>query len=521
MQSIDYQCFNFRSFPHSEKKVKMRKRFEQQLTFGITPIGEVVINKKSRHQLAPVLIALQYAFNDKELSEEIFKLLEQKLLSGKKATGRLGMSLWELLVLGVVKLSLEIDFDFLHDLANSHTELRGILGVGNSSLVKGKEYHYQTIHDNVQLLDSATIISISELIVKGAHGLLKKKEGVDCLNLVIKSDSFVVESAIHFPTDMNLLWDSCRKCIDIIGLLKKEKEGVSESCYWSGWGQYKSWYSRVKKLYRITSEIHRKKGANYQFRLEEATKNYLEVSGTLSEKVALSLRQGALYIGTSMIDSVRVGNLLKELTYYLSMLDKHRDLVNRRILQGEKIPHQEKVFSIFESHVEWNTKGKLNKKVELGHNVLIATDQYQFIVYQEVYEQQVDKSRTIAIGNHIAELFSSPSYHLSSISFDRNFYSLLAKQALNKSFDVVVLPKPGKKTAQQKEEESTEIFVEKRKKHSAVEANINQLEHHGLSVCRDKGIDGFKRYVAYGILSYNLHRMGRIIMETKPTKAAA
>jgi len=135
----------------------MRKRFEQQLIFGVIPIGEVVINKKSRHQLAPVLIGLQYAFNDKELSEEIFKLLEKKVLGEKKKTGCYGMSLWEILVLGVVKLSLEIDFDFLHDLSNSHSELRGILGVGNSSLTQGKEYHYQTLHDNVQLLDAETI----------------------------------------------------------------------------------------------------------------------------------------------------------------------------------------------------------------------------------------------------------------------------------------------------------------------------------------------------------------------------
>jgi len=165
-------ALKFRVFHIAEKSVKMRKRFEQQLTFGIIPIGEVVINKKSRHQLVPVLIALQYAFNDKELSEEIFVLLERKIIGGKKRTGRMGMSLWEILVLGVVKLSLEIDFDFLHDLSNSHIELRGILGVGSNSIEKGKEYQYQTIHDNVQLLDANTILSISELIVKGGHGLI-------------------------------------------------------------------------------------------------------------------------------------------------------------------------------------------------------------------------------------------------------------------------------------------------------------------------------------------------------------
>ena len=58
---------------------------------------------------------------------------------------------------------------------------------------------------------------------------------------------------------------------------------------------------------------------------------------------------------------------------------------------------------------------------------------------------------------------------------------------------------------------------------SAVEANISQLEHFGLDICRDKGIKGFKRYVAYGVLSYNLHKMGRLLMamEQQRRKKAA
>lgn len=494
----------------------MRKRFEQQLTLGIVPIGEVTINLKSRHQLPPVLFALRYAFNDAEMNEAIFSVLEEKVMKGKAKTGRKGMSLWEILVLGVAKLNLAIDFDFLHDLANSHNELRGILGVQKSDFSSGKEYHYQTLKDNVQLLDEETIKQISAIIVKGSHGIIKKKEDAACLNLAIKSDSFVVESHIHFPTDMNLLWDSCRKCLDMIGLLKQS--GVQLK----GWGQYKKWYKKVKKVYRVCSEIHRRKGGNYQERLKSAATAYLLISGDLVKKLAPVHKEGALYISTGLAD-LQVYKILKDLSYYLTMVEKHRDLLDRRVLQGEKIPHEEKVFSIFEPHVEWNTKGKLNKGAELGHNTLIATDQFQFIVYHEVYEQQVDKVRTIAIGKTIADTFSGTGYNLSSISFDRNFFSLPAKQELSKLYDLVVLPKPGKKSLKQQLEESSDAFVSKRKAHSAVEANISQLEHHGLGICRDKGIAGFKRYVAYGVLSYNLQKMGRLLIgiaQEKRKKAA-
>ena len=153
----------------------MRQRFQQQLSLGIVPISDVVINRKTRHQSAPLLIALQYVFTHTELSEQIFKLLEEKILKGKKRTGRLGMSLWEILVLGLSKVNLEVDYDFLQDFANNHAELRGILGVQQSDYTRGKIYNYQTIVDNVQLLDGETIKEISDLIVLGTHGLIKKK----------------------------------------------------------------------------------------------------------------------------------------------------------------------------------------------------------------------------------------------------------------------------------------------------------------------------------------------------------
>lgn len=484
----------------------MRTRFQQQLSLGVIPISEVKIRRKTRHQLAPLLVALQYVFSHKELSEEVFKILERKILQGKKRTGRLGMSLWEILVLGTSKLNLEIDYDFLHDLANSHSELRGILGVAKSDYTLGKEYHYQTVVDNVNLLDEETINEIRDVIVRASHEIIKKKEVVDSLNLEIKVDSFVVEKDVHFPTDMNLLWDSGRKCLNIIDLLRKRHFKMPQ------WRQLNSWYKKLRRVYRVCSEIHRKKGAKYQERLLIAAQDYLEVSGTLSIKIKALEKEGALHI-MSGNGSVEEYKLLEKLSAYKKMLDKHRDLLHRRLVLGEKIPHSEKVFSIFEPLTEWLSKGKANNKVELGHNVQIATDQYHFILYHEVCFQQVDKERTIAIGKGIKNKFKGLNYELESISFDRSYYSLPAKTSLEKEYKQVILPKPGKKSQAQQNLEESDEFRAKQKKHSTIEANISQLEHHGLAKCRDKGMQGFKRYVAYGVLAYNLHRMGNLLIQ--------
>ena len=170
--------------------------------------------------------------------------------------------------------------------------------------------------------------------------------------------------------------------------------------------------------------------------------------------------------------------------------------------------------SIFEPHTEWLNKGKVYKNVELGLNTLIATDQYQFILQHNVMQNQVDVHMTIPVSNTISKKYNK-GYELWSISFDRNFFSQNAKQVVGKLFENVILPKPGKKSNHQQEEESSKTFSTLRKKHSAVEANINQLEHNGLNRCPDKGIYGFRRYVALGVIAYNLHNLGKLILKHK------
>ena len=91
----------------------MSQRFEQQMTIGIIPISEVKIPLhilRSRHELPPILKALQYIFVTPELSGKIFSLLEEKICKGKKKTGRSGMSLWHILVLAIIRHGLDVDW---------------------------------------------------------------------------------------------------------------------------------------------------------------------------------------------------------------------------------------------------------------------------------------------------------------------------------------------------------------------------------------------------------------------------
>src|SRR3954468_13368109 len=107
----------------------MRKTFEVQYEFGARRIEEIKINTKSRHELPPVLAALQKIYCDKEVNEKIFAVMWDKICAGKKKTGRPGLTLWQILVLGIVRLTQDLDYDMLHDQVNNHRTLREMMGI--------------------------------------------------------------------------------------------------------------------------------------------------------------------------------------------------------------------------------------------------------------------------------------------------------------------------------------------------------------------------------------------------------
>jgi len=53
------------------------------------------------------------------------------------------------------------------------------------------------------------------------------------------------------------------------------------------------------------------------------------------------------------------------------------DHIRRRVILGQTIAHVDKVFSIFETHTEWISKGKAGVAVELGLKVCILEDQHR------------------------------------------------------------------------------------------------------------------------------------------------
>ncbi|WP_157558396.1 transposase [Microscilla marina] len=166
------------------------------------------------------------------------------------------------------------------------------------------------------------------------------------------------------------------------------------------------------------------------------------------------------------------------------------------------------MFSLYEPHNEWVSKGKSNKKVALGHAVCITTNQHHFCMHWQVMEKQHDVDMPLIIRDFIQSKHGK--YRIESWSFDRNFGSPENREGLAEQVDCLVMPKKGRISKKEQKQQEEAEFKKYRKKHSTIEANINQLECLGAGKCRDKTIEGFKRYVGLSVLAYNLHRLGKI-----------
>jgi hypothetical protein len=401
------------------------------------------------------------------------------------------MNLWAIFVLASARLCLNTDYDRLEYLANADTLLRQMLGV-HDGIVRGRDFDRQTIIDNVSLLDDKVLREINDIIVGLGHKLLKKKETE---TLRIKIDSFVTEANVHFPTDYNLLWDSGRKCLDVLKILIK-----ANPLFKDGWRKMEFWRRNLKNRMLILSRATVDKSKNRQTRLEKSALEYLSAARSLSVKVHNVKPLNPLNI-------IEVA-LFKDLKYFCQMLDKHIDLVDRRLLKGEKIPHEEKLFSIFEPWVEWISKGKINKSVELGKRTLVASDQWHFMVDWFIADHQQDNQLLIPCIDRLLQI-----YHISSCSTDKGFFSKIDVELLELFGINAVIPKKGKCSLVDIEKESDAKFIKAKRKHSAVESNINELEHRGLDRCPDKGIKGLQRYVGLAVIAYNMRRIGQILIE--------
>lgn len=475
--------------------MRIISEFETQFKLGQVSLNKIKLDYKSRDDITKLLLGIQHIFNNKELMMQIFQILKDKITI--KSIGRSGMSLWRILILGLLRQVINADYDRLCNLANNHIELRKLLG--HSMIDSCDYYSLQTIKDNISLITEDVLDKINVLIVQEGHQLLDSRL-IKQIN--IKTDSFVVKSNVHYPTDSSLLFDAMKYLINLIGTLAN-KHGIS------GWREDKYYIRKIRTLKRKATSIKHSTSKTEgviqkrELMITEAYKELIILCQLMLTKLksTFELLKQSNHIKVAQVD------LFKE---FLGHAHRQIDQINRRVILKQVIPHSEKVFSLFNPFTEWISKGKAGVPVELGLRVSISTDQQGFILGHKTMMQEQDVDVAIAIITKIKEHVDN----VYSASFDRGYYSPSNQEELSKLVQKVILPKKGKISKNEQDKiRADKEYVILRRKHSAVESNINALEHHALDRCPDRGIDNFRKYVSMSVVAHNTHLIGALVQQ--------
>jgi IS5 family transposase len=486
-----------------DMRQKTRKPIEEM------QIDQVKLDSNSRDDIPQILRGLQYVFLNPILLEQVVRILDG--LFPKEIdlhNGRPGMDSWSILVMGVLRLNLNCDYDRLHNLVNNHKTIRQILGHG---VVDDQHcYYLQTLKDNVSLLTPEMLDQINQVVVNAGHVLIKN-QGLDNDQLPLpdpavteklrgRCDSFVVETNVEYPTDTRLLFEALRKVIELLIPLCRRHQ-VEESIGSDDIKPLKKLWRRLQKLKASTSKDEAKQASRQQ-EIIEARQAYLDLARQLVERAERKVAE------LEKKDGINKDKLLK-IKGFMNHARRQIDQTDRRVLQGQKIPHPEKVFSIFKPYTEWINKGKAGVPVELGVMIGIVEDQHHFILYHRVMQQEVDVDVAVRMIQEAKQRFPA----LSSCSVDQGFHSPGNQRELSGLLETVILPKKGRLSKKDQERQQEVVFIEGRRQHAAVESAINALEVHGLDRCPDQGLPAFKRYVALAVVARNLQILGRYVQQ--------
>ncbi len=183
----------------------MRISYHSQLRFDCIPISEIELNTECRHRIIPVLRGLQQVYSQPQLLQSILDLIERDVLGDAQPTrGRVGMTYWQILVLGAAKAGCNYTYDDLQEMAENHRNLRAMMQVGEWGT---ESFRWQRIQANLCRLTPETIEAVCHLIVGEGHRLEPNAP------TFVRGDSFVCETNVHYPTESSLILDGLKKIL--------------------------------------------------------------------------------------------------------------------------------------------------------------------------------------------------------------------------------------------------------------------------------------------------------------------
>lgn len=315
----------------------------------------------------------------------------------------------------------------------------------------------------------------------------------------LRTDGTVVETNIHHPSDSSLLADSVR----VLGRTLRRAKEVLKDRTDIRQEVFRNRVRTVRRLARQVGEAMRKSG-------ETAREQGLQAYRKLVKATQQTIEQAQQVLPAlqAMTDK-QADRLTEVLETFIPRAEQVVSQTVRRVFQGGKVPAGEKIVSLFEPHSAIIRRNKARKPTEYGHKVWLDEVDGGIVTRWEVLEGNPnDEQQWLPSLEHHIECFGRPPNQMSA---DRGVHSPQnEKVAQERGVKRVILPQPGRKSEARKRHEKQRWFQQGRRWHAGVEGRISVLKRRNeLDRCRDHGIQGFGRWIGWGVIAGNLLVIGR------------
>lgn len=320
-------------------------------------------------------------------------------------------------------------------------------------------------------------------------------EGLEDLKR-LRQDSTVVETNIHWPTNNSLVWDCIRESHRLLEKLDREVKGAT----------YRNYTKGAKRTYfKINNTRSGDKRADlFRKQLSTFTKSINQLSNAVKKK--------------STYSSLRAMSLVMEMERLLPLMFQVYEMTEKKEVKGEKVPNDEKLFSIYELHTDIIVKG--GRKVQFGHKINLSTGKSNLVMscdipkgnpsdtnlYQSTIDKIMDNYQTIPRDSATDGGYASKA----------NAEYAEEKGIVNIVFNKVV-------GSMRNKVKSQNIETRLKKWRSGIEANISNLKR-GFSLfrCNWKGWGHFRSKILWSVIGYNIRVMTAALMKkTVPIRQAA
>jgi IS5 family transposase len=471
----------------------MSRTLEPQLSFADLELSRLGVH------LDPVLQGID-TFLDQHsaLIEHVRLDLERGLK--KPGTGRNGITPSQTLRSLTLMRVKNWDYRELRERINDGYTLRGFTQFDSHLVPK-----HDAFNRAFNRLTPATLEAVNQAVVQTAVqlGLEDGKK--------LRVDTTVVETNIHYPTDATLLWDSVRTITRLVeDLHDKLPNGVQ------------GFTNRTRSARRRMQQLQRMTAPQRQQQQETKYRELLRITGQVVQNARQVVEQSEGGSGIDVVAGLVIDQLRQQITSYCDLADRVIDQTRRRVIEGEQVPSEQKVYSIFESHTALIKRGKALKPVEFGHKVFLAESAQGLITDYRVLEgNPADSDQVQASLERHQQTFQHPPEWYAG---DRGFYSADNVQRCQRAAvgEVRIPQRGGQKTAEQEALERSPAFKKAQRFRVGIEGRISVLfRGRGMKRCRAKGRERFEMLVGAAVLANNLMRIAQLIEDKKPNRRRA